>query len=166
MATDWGMKSVSDRFQGSDRSCVNPLVSTSSGLRAQLEPWVAEGHLTGATWASWAEIAGLDPGSAPDHYVGRLTWSSQSMPSMLHQQLVPAEWSPELIAAVGPRPPELEGSSGSVEWTSEGLLCKYEPLTADSILDSESHWKHVFAVMKALADRFGEEAVRLVVAFD
>jgi hypothetical protein len=82
----------------------------SSGLRAESEPWVAEGHLTGATWVSWAEIAALDPGSAPDHYVG--------------------------------------------------------PLTADSILGGESHWKHVFAVMKALADRFGEEAVRLVVAFD
>jgi hypothetical protein len=138
----------------------------SSGLRAQLEPWVAEGHLTGATWVSWAEIAELDPGSAPDHYVGRLTWSSLSMPSMLHQQLVPAEWSPELVAAVGPRPPELEGSSRYAEWTSEDLRCKYEPLTVDSILGGESHWKHVFAVMKALADRFGEEAVRLVVAFD
>jgi hypothetical protein len=138
----------------------------STVLREQLQPWVEDGHPTGATWISWAEIVGLDPATAPDHYVGRLTWSSLANPSPLQQQLVPAEWPPELVAAVGPRPPELEGRDHYVEWISGDLLCQYESLTAASILGPRSHWPHVFAVMKAMADRFGGDAVRLVVAFD
>jgi hypothetical protein len=39
-------------------------------------------------------------------------------------------------------------------------------LTAGTVLGPETHWPHVFAVMKALADRFGDDGVRLVVAFD
>ncbi|MFD3498088.1 hypothetical protein ACFWWT_19765 [Streptomyces sp. NPDC058676] len=138
----------------------------SNGLRERLQPSVADGHLSGATWVTWAEIAALDPASAPEHYVGRLTWSYEATPATLHQQLVPAEWSPEVIATVGPRPQELERSDYWGEWISGDLLCRYESLTAGSILGPRSHWPHVFAVMKAMADRFGEDAVRLVVAFD
>jgi len=39
-------------------------------------------------------------------------------------------------------------------------------LTAGTVLGPETHWPHVFAVTKALADRFGDDCVRLVVAFD
>ncbi|MFD9484112.1 hypothetical protein [Streptomyces sp. NPDC059991] len=138
----------------------------SSQLRERLQPWVAEGHLSSATWILWSEIAALDPATAPGHYTGRLTWSSRAKPATLHQQLVPAQWSPELIAAVGRRPEDLDQSDHDTTWISGDLLCQYEPLTAGSILGPRSHWPHVFAVMKALADRFGEDAVRLVVAFD
>ncbi|WP_094374735.1 hypothetical protein [Streptomyces sp. FBKL.4005] len=137
----------------------------SSALCERLQPWVAEGHLAGATWVSWAEIARLDPATAPDHYVGRVTWSSPARPSILHRQLVPAVWPAELVALVGPRPNELQDADDHAEWMSGELLCRYESLTAGSILGPRSHWPHVFAVMKALADRFGEDAVRLVVAF-
>jgi hypothetical protein len=41
-----------------------------------------------------------------------------------------------------------------------------ESRTAGAVLGDGTHWPHVFAVMKALADRFGAEGVRLVVAFD
>lgn len=44
-------------------------------------------------------------------------------------------------------------------------MCAYEPLTVGAV-GPETHWPHVFAVMKALADRFGDDGVRLVVAFD
>ncbi|NNN34398.1 hypothetical protein HLK59_29355 [Streptomyces sp. S3(2020)] len=138
----------------------------SSALRERLQPWVADGHLAEATWVSWAEIAGMDPATTPEHYIGRLTWSSRAQPALLHQQLVPAQWPPELVAAVGPRPRELEGRDHYVEWQTGDLHYQYESLTAGSILGPRSHWPHVFAVMKALADRFGEDAVRLVVAFD
>lgn len=138
----------------------------SRGLREQLEPSVDVGDLTGATWVSWAELAALDPASAPDHYVGRLTWATSALPSLLHQQLVPAQWPPEVLAVVGPPPRELGLAAQSSEWTSGDLQCRYEPLTAGSILGDGSHWPHVFAVMKSLAGRFGNDAVRLVVAFD
>ncbi|MFJ6570357.1 hypothetical protein ACIQNU_23365 [Streptomyces sp. NPDC091292] len=138
----------------------------SSSLRAQLEPWVAQGAMTGATWVSWADIAGLDPASGPEYYAGRLTWSSPSLPSTRRQQLVPAAWPPELVAEVGPRPHGLDGADSCTEWITDDLRCTYEPLTAGAVLGGESHWRHVFAVMKALAERFGAEDVRLVAAFD
>ncbi|MFF3577850.1 hypothetical protein [Streptomyces mirabilis] len=53
-----------------------------------------------------------------------------------------------------------------VEWTTDELCCAYEPLTVGAALGHETHWQHVFAVMKALAGRFGDDGVRLVVAFD
>jgi hypothetical protein len=46
------------------------------------------------------------------------------------------------------------------------VRCTYEPLTAGVVLGEGTHWPHVFSVMKALAGRFGEDGVRLVVAFD
>jgi hypothetical protein len=138
----------------------------SSGLRADLENWVATGSLTGASWVTWAELAGLDPASAPDHFVGRLTWSTVSSPWLLRQRLVPAPWPADVLAAVGPPPPGWDGGAGRTAWDTPELRCTYEPLTAGALLGADSHWPHVFAVMKALAGRFGDEAVRLVVAFD
>ncbi|MFG2792752.1 hypothetical protein [Streptomyces sp. NPDC048419] len=53
-----------------------------------------------------------------------------------------------------------------MEWITEDLMCTYEPLTVGAVLGPEAHWAHVFAVMKALAGRFGDDGVRLVAAFD
>ncbi|MFE2663719.1 hypothetical protein [Streptomyces mirabilis] len=50
--------------------------------------------------------------------------------------------------------------------TTDELACTYEPLTVGAVLGHETHWPHVFAVMKALAGRLGDDGVRLVVAFD
>ncbi|MGW4378808.1 hypothetical protein [Kitasatospora sp. NPDC004531] len=50
-----------------------------------------------------------------------------------------------------------------VGWTE---LAGLDPQAVDGVLGGGTHWPHVFAVMKALADRYGQEAVRLVVAFD
>ncbi|TJZ99596.1 hypothetical protein [Actinacidiphila oryziradicis] len=138
----------------------------SSGLRAQLESSVAAGDLTGASWVSWKELARLDLTSTPDHFVGRLTWSTMSSPSLLHQQLVPSPWPPDVLAAVGQPPPELDLAAHGREWTTTDLHCRYEPLAAGAVLGEGSHWPHVFTVMRALADRFGEETVRLVVTFN
>ncbi|MET7482575.1 hypothetical protein [Streptomyces sp. NPDC005538] len=107
------------------------------------EPWVAamdlwSGGLSGATWVSWAELAAMDP-TAPAQFTGGLTWRTKSLPSTPCQ---------------------------GVEWTIDDLMCAYEPLTAGTVLGPETHWPHVFAVMKALAGRFGDDGVRLVVAFD
>ncbi|MFJ8994251.1 hypothetical protein ACIRQH_28105 [Streptomyces sp. NPDC102279] len=53
-----------------------------------------------------------------------------------------------------------------MEWITDELSHRYEPLTVGAVLGHETHWPHVFAVMKALAGRFGGDGVRLVVAFD
>ncbi|QIQ02045.1 hypothetical protein [Streptomyces liangshanensis] len=138
----------------------------SDGLRAELELMVEAGELHGATWVSWAELSRLDLTSAPAGYAGRLTWSRESLPSLLHQRLVPAQWPREVLEAVGPPPLGLDRSAHLTEWVTGDLRCRYEPLTAGFLLGSTTQWPHVFAVMKALAGRFGEEEIRLVVAFD
>ncbi|MEU1181565.1 hypothetical protein ABZ464_28765 [Streptomyces sp. NPDC005820] len=141
-------------------------VDLSRGMRSQLELWVAAGDLHGASWVSWAELASLDPATTPDHFIGRLTWHTKSLPSILHQQLVPDPWPSEALAAVGTPPPDLHSTRGRVEWNTAEVMCVYEPLTVGAVLGPETHWPHVLAVMKALAGRFGDDGVRLVVAFD
>ncbi|MFJ5924421.1 hypothetical protein ACIQF6_17665 [Kitasatospora sp. NPDC092948] len=139
----------------------------SSGLRPWMQPAVDAGDYHGATWVGWAEIARLDPAATPVHHTGRLTWSSASSPPSPHRQrLVPDQWPPDVLDAVGPPPVDLDRSAHPTEWTSGDLRCRYEPLTAAHLLGSTSHWPHVFAVMQALAGRFGEDGVRLVAAFD
>lgn len=83
---------------------------------------------------------------------------------------MPAEWPPEVVAEVvaevGPPPAGVAETLEPTEWDSGALRCRYEPLAAGAVLGEGSHWPHVFAVMKALADRFGADGVRRVVAFD
>ncbi|WP_073815562.1 hypothetical protein [Kitasatospora sp. CB01950] len=131
----------------------------SSVLRAELK------GCEGASWVGWAELARLDPATAPDHFAGRLSLHPASARSPLRQLLVPALWPADVLAEVGPPPAGLSRSTAT-EWTAGDVRCTYEPLTAGYLLGGGTHWPHVFAVMKAPADRHGEEAVRLVVAFD
>jgi hypothetical protein len=110
--------------------------------------------------------ASMDLATTPDHFIGRLTWHTKSLPSLLHQQLVSDCWPPEALSAAGEPPADLHRATGRVEWTNGEVMCAYEPLTAGAVLGPATHWPHVFAVMKAMADRFGDDGVRLVVAFD
>jgi hypothetical protein len=115
---------------------------------------------------TWAQLAALDPTTTPNYFVGRLTWSELSSPELLHEQLVPATWPDQVVATLGPPPPGWFPAVERLDWTAKDRQCRYQPLTAGAILGPDSHWPHVFAVMHALADRFGNQAVRLVVAFD
>ncbi|MFJ8023911.1 hypothetical protein [Streptomyces sp. NPDC096311] len=141
-------------------------VDLSTGLRSQLGPSAVPDDLHSASWVSWAELASIDPTTTPDHFIGRLTWRPKSPPSIPHQHLVSDTWPPEVLSAVGVPPADLREATGRVEWTAGELSCTYEPLTVGAVLGHETHWPHVFAVMKALAGRFGDDGVRLVVAFD
>ncbi|MEV7387833.1 MULTISPECIES: hypothetical protein [unclassified Streptomyces] len=138
----------------------------SSNMRSVLCSWIDQGEMDSASWVSWAEIASVDPATAPEHYVGRVTWHQRSQPAIRRSQLVSRSWPAEVLAMVGVPPFDPHGTSERVEWTTEDLSCAYEPLTVGSVLSPQTHWPHVFAVMKALADRFGDDSVRLVVAFD
>ncbi|MEU9366970.1 hypothetical protein AB0D71_20005 [Streptomyces avermitilis] len=140
-------------------------VDLSSGMQ-HLGSSVVGGGLHSASWVSWAELAAMDLAAEPDHFIGRLTWCTKSLPPTLHQQLVSDSWPPEALSAVGVPPADLSGATKRLEWTTGEVSCTYEPLTVGAVLGPETDWQHVFAVMKALADRFGDDGVRLVVAFD
>jgi hypothetical protein len=60
----------------------------------------------------------------------------------------------------------LESAVERLEWETDDLTVCYQALSVGTVLGSGSHWPHVFAVMSALAGRFGDDGVRLVVAFD
>ncbi|MEU1032191.1 hypothetical protein ABZ402_26365 [Streptomyces mirabilis] len=137
----------------------------STGMRSQLGPWTASDDLHSASWVSWAELASIDPTATSDHLIGRLTWRTKSLTPILHHQLVSDTSPPEALSAVGVPPADLHGATGRAEWTTDELFCIYEPLMVGAVLGHETHWPHVFAVMKALAGRFGDHGVRLVVAF-
>lgn len=139
----------------------------SSTVRTQLGPSVANGEMAGATWVTWAQLADLDPTCLPGGFVGRVSWSTPALPSLRRRQLVPAQWPADVLAVTGPPPPGWDPAHGPLDWTADsGLQCRYEPVHAAALLGPGTGWPHVFAVMKALADRFGAEAVCLVVAFD
>ncbi|MEU4190379.1 hypothetical protein AB0E69_00620 [Kribbella sp. NPDC026611] len=142
----------------------------SSELRDELQPWLDKGEMFGATWISWAELAAIDPKMRAENYVGRLSWR-QAFGALLTRQMVQAEWPAEAIEVVGAPPEGFDPLVPFPEWTVGDTQCAYEPLTAEAVLFGSvfgevSHWRHVFAVMKALAGRYGADGVRLVVAFD
>ena len=138
----------------------------SAGLRADLEPMILAGDLDSASWVSWGELASMDPSVTPARFVGRLTWSSEPRKTLWKQQFVPVEWPPEVVDVIGPPPPDWSAALPLFEWTVEDVKCRYESLSVGAILGPDSGWPHVFAVMQALAGRYGDGGVRLVVAFD
>ncbi|MEU0181724.1 hypothetical protein ABZ312_11130 [Streptomyces sp. NPDC006207] len=138
----------------------------SGRFREGLAPWVESGAMDGAGWVTWTELAAADRAAVPEHFVGRVTWRRPSQPGPPCRCFVPAVWPPDVVAAVGPRPPELDGATHGFTWSGPAGECRYEPLTAGLVLGEGTHWPHVFAVMEALAGRFGPDGVRLVVAFD
>ncbi|MGW4027240.1 hypothetical protein, partial [Streptomyces sp. NPDC005009] len=109
-------------------------VDLSSGMRSALGPWVARGEMDGVSWASWGELASIDPATGPEHYVGRVAWHKKSLPSTLHRQLVSHRWPPEVLSVVGEPPVDAGSSSERVEWTTGDLVCTYEPLTVEAVL--------------------------------
>ncbi|MGW7404040.1 hypothetical protein ACWGI9_09910 [Streptomyces sp. NPDC054833] len=76
---------------------------------------------------------------------------------------LPVDLSSGMRAKLGPwvAAGDLYGASW-VSWAE--LASPHRRIGA--VLGPETHWPHVFAVMKALAGRFGDDGVRLVVAFD
>ncbi|KUN73953.1 hypothetical protein AQJ46_06670 [Streptomyces canus] len=138
----------------------------SSGMRSALGSWVGQGEMDGASWISWAELASIDPATRPADFVGRVTWHKKSQPAIQRHQLVSRPWPAEVLSTVGVPPADSDSASERVEWTTGTLVCAYKPLTVGDVLGPTTHWPHVFAVMKALADRFDDDGVRLVVAFD
>ena len=51
-------------------------------------------------------------------------------------------------------------------WQHGTTTFTYKEVTRNDVLGPGTGWEHVFAVMRVLAQRFGEEGVRLVAWFD
>lgn len=114
--------------------------------------------MDGATWVNWAELAVLDLSATPEHFAGRLSWSSKPRSSVPTRQMVPTEWPVGVSEAVGPPLAAWSPDVERLDWETADLTIRYESLSIGTVLGGpDSHWPHVFAVMRALAGRFGDE---------
>ena len=131
-------------------------------LRTTLEP-LTDFH--SISWVSWSELLDLDHSGSFGHIVGYLAWGSPDS-SLEWTRLVPSVPRLDELAFAGIRPgPELELSVPS-DWQHQGVNYRYRPMTLGTYFGEGTPWGHVFAVMRALAGRFGDDGVRLVAAFD
>ncbi|MEV6968641.1 hypothetical protein AB0M47_26350 [Hamadaea sp. NPDC051192] len=136
-------------------------VDASATVREDFATFLHEDH--GASWITWSELADLDMTVSPEGVHGQLT---------LTEACLQRTWRPR-----GSWPAEILDRFGRLPWGStpgasygviqaEAALLAYQPLTRAAVLGPGTGWEHVFAVMRALAGRFGGDGVRLVAYFD
>ncbi|WP_285739612.1 hypothetical protein [Kitasatospora phosalacinea] len=119
------------------------------------------------TWVSWAELARIDLTASPAGLRGVVVLPGPH-PHLESWFWVGEQWnSEELLQRMGPHvdgrsPAELPYGT----WTVGTTQVTYRPFTLGDALGPGTGWEHVFAVMAALAGRFGDDGVRLVVYFD
>ena len=122
----------------------------------------AIGH---STWVAWPELRDLDMTVTPS---GRGVLEVNDNGSSLYQcYRVEDRWPAEVVAEYGP-PPVGDSPVGAAygSWQHGTTTFTYKEVTRNDVLGPGTGWEHVFAVMRVLAQRFGEEGVRLVVWFD
>lgn len=138
----------------------------SSELRAELEPSLTARHMWGASWISWAELDTLPPPVSSEGFIGRVTYKDTPGPwGLYNRRFIPAEWPAALAEKIGPPPENWDLAAESIEWQTGEIRCRYQALSTELLVGAETEWRHVFAVMRALAAKYGADRVRLVVAF-
>lgn len=135
----------------------------SAELREELSPAIASGELV-ASWVAWSELAGLDMDGPFGPFVALVDGGEGAVHLLT---LVRDGWTPDDLAHCDP-PPDLaeRAADGPVVWTRGAVTYTFTPITLGSVLGPGTPWGHVLAVMRALADRYGPDEVRLVAAFD
>ena len=118
------------------------------------------------TWVTWAELEAMDLAAVPSRYVGRLRWQDAEHLEVTRKAVVRASWQPELINQLGHPPAGWNPAIDRMDWDDGGRHVEYQRLTVGAVLGADTHWPHVFSVMRALSGRFGDDGVRLVVGFD
>ncbi|WP_449065643.1 hypothetical protein, partial [Planomonospora algeriensis] len=122
----------------------------------------------GCTWLSWAELRDLDMSARPAAR-GMLQVHSgpDSLSHMIHSYRIDDRWPGEVVEQYG-IPPLGDSPVGAPagRWEAAGATFEYGPVTRLHVLGSGTGWEYVFDVMRALAQRFGDDGVRLVVWFD
>ncbi|MGX1615189.1 hypothetical protein ACWIF8_15010 [Micromonospora chalcea] len=118
----------------------------------------------GASWVSWAELRDLDMSVVP---LARGLLRVED-PPLLRRFRVDDEWPRAFVEKYGVPPvgaSPVEAVPG--RWDEGGVTVEYGPVTTrHDVLGPGTGWEHVFAVMRALGQRFGDDGVRLVVWFD
>jgi hypothetical protein len=77
------------------------------------------------------------------------------------------QWPADVVARFG-SPPLGESPAGAPHGGRRqgDTRLTFRKLTRNDVLGPGTGWEHVFAVMRTLARRFGDDGVRLVVWFD
>ena len=119
----------------------------------------------GSTWVSWPELRDLDMTVTP---LARGVLEDNEIGSELyHCYRVDEHWPTEVVAEYGPPPVgESPATATYGSWQQGTATFIYKKVTRNDVLGPRTGWEYVFAVMRALAERFGEEGVRLVAWFD
>lgn len=143
-------------------------VDVSAATRADFE----EARRTDAavhspTWVSWAELARADLAASPTGLRGVVLLRDRAGYTESRFWIGEQWGSEELLRRMGPRvggrsPAELPFG----EWSVGTTRVTYRPFALGDAIGPGTGWEHVFAVMAALAGRFGDDGVRLVVYFD
>ncbi len=139
----------------------------------------ADRAVHGSTWISWLELRDLDM-TVRLPARGILGFGDSPGDGIWVQCRIDDQWPNELIAEYGL--PPISGAPADTPygtwWQDEagrhdGMLGKrktmfqYKPaISRHDVLGPGTGWEHVFAVMRTLAHRFGDEGVRLVAWFD
>lgn len=118
-----------------------------------------------STWISWPELRDLDLTVTP--LARGVLEVNENGSGLYHCYRIEDEWPAEVVAEYGP-PPLSESPVGAAysSWQHGSTTLTYKKVTRNDVLGPGTGWEHVFAVMRTLAKRFGEEGVRLVVWFD
>ncbi|WP_143065890.1 hypothetical protein [Streptomyces sp. CC53] len=134
---------------------------TFAGLR-HMDPAV---H--GATWLTWAERARADMDAAPAGSRGVLLLTDGRAPATVERHWVREVWPRSVVHRLGAFPvltSPAETPYGA--WTVGSTTLTFRRFTRRDAVGPGTEWEHVWAVMRALAGRFGGDGVRLVVFFD
>ncbi|WP_203183589.1 hypothetical protein [Streptomyces pratensis] len=139
--------------------------SATVGARfAQLAEWCGESGLHGTTWITWAEVKTVDwdePAEKPDSRLHQYRQTSKGL-----RMTGKSSWSPAFAEAVGlERGEEREWPEGS-EWLIGDTLYRSVTLRRRDAVTEPGEWQPVWAAMKTLGARHGDDNVRLVVWFD
>ncbi len=152
-------------------------VSAGHGLPADVSEQVradyegcarSDAAVHGCTWVSWSQLRDLDMSARPAAR-GMLAVRSgpTSMPHTIRRYRIDDRWPDEVVEQYGIPPLGVSPTVASAgRWQVAGATLEYGPVTRLHVLGPGTGWEHVFSVMRALAERFGDDGVRLVVWFD
>ncbi|MFJ5234210.1 hypothetical protein ACIQBJ_30440 [Kitasatospora sp. NPDC088391] len=146
-------------------------VDVSAAVRADFEEAERmDAAVHSPTWVSWAELAQVDLTASPVGLRGVVVLRDPAgpYPHLERWFWIGEQWgSEELLQRMGPR---VDGRSPAElpfgEWSVGTAEVSYRPFVLGDAIGPGTGWEHVFAVMAALAGRFGGAGVRLVVYFD
>ncbi|HWS33860.1 MAG TPA: hypothetical protein VN408_14105 [Actinoplanes sp.] len=137
----------------------------SDAVRTEFETGAGiDSSIGGQTWVSWAELQALDMTVTPQCRGVLQAWTAQGG---CRYRRVDDEWPAGFVAEHGVPPlgsTPAEAPYGS--WQVGDVRLRYHAPTRLDALGPDTGWEHVFAVMQALAGRFGDDGVRLVAWFD